>query len=437
MGIGETRMKIAVVGLWHLGLVTAACLTKANHQVLAYDPDAQLIENLKENVTPISEPGLDDLLKTSYEAKQLTYTHNPADIREAEIIWVNFDTPVDENDHADVAFVINEFAKIAPYIQPNALVLFSSQLPVGSTRKIQQDFNFKFSTKHVHFGYIPENLRLGKAIQVFTQPDRFVVGLEDSHDQTKIIALLGAFTENFVWMSIESAEMTKHALNAFLALSVTFINEIATLCEGVGADAREVEAGLKTEERIGTKAYLRPGSAIAGGTLLRDIQYLEKIGSKQNHPVPLITAVNKSNTHHKDWVHRKITEKLLSLKDKTVAVLGLTYKVNTNTLRRSSAVETCNWLHQQGVKVNAYDPAINILPSDYANFIQLKSSIQEALITADAIVIATEWPDFRNLEPALLLENNKQPLVLDPSGFLMNTLGNDSRIRYCSVGRMV
>lgn len=426
-------MKVAVIGLWHLGIVTAACLAKAGHEVIGYDTDTSNVNNLKNHIPPIFEPGLEDLLKSGKEF--LSYTSNSKDIAAAEIIWVNYDTPVDENDVADIDFVFNAFETIAPFVKANALILFSSQLPVGSTRSIQQAFVKKHPEKQARFGYIPENLRLGKAINVFTQPDRFVVGLQDQKDQDLIKKLLGAFTDRFVWMSIESAEMTKHALNAFLALSVTFINEVATLCENVGANASEVEAGLKSEERIGSKAYLRAGGAIAGGTLLRDINYLNQIGEKQHHPVPLLSSVLKSNYHHKDWVHRKITTLLNELNNKTIAVLGLTYKANTNTLRRSSSIETCEWLFNQGAKINAFDPAIQSLSENYSRFINLKNNIDDALHSADAIIVATEWPDFKNLVSDKVINVVKQPIVLDPNGFLLSNLGNDPRIRYCAVGR--
>lgn len=430
-------MKVAIIGLWHLGLVTAACLAKAGHHVIGYDPDHTIVDPLQQGIAPIFEPGLDELLTLGKDNNTLRYTSNPDDISQANVVWVNFDTPVDENDIANTQFVIDAFTAISEHIATNTLVLFSSQLPVGTTRKIQQQFTNTHPNKSVRFGYIPENLRLGKAIQVFTQTDRFVVGLEDKNDQHIIQELLGQFTHHFVWMSIESAEMTKHALNAFLALSVTFINEVATLCEAVGADACEVEAGLKSEERIGKKAYLRAGGAIAGGTLLRDINYLNKIGEIQNHPVPLISAVLQSNHYHKNWVHRKVTQLLSQLKNKTVAMLGLTYKANTNTLRRSSSIETCEWLHQQGAKIHAFDPAIQSLPKPYTDFIDLKTSLHEALQHADAVVVATEWPDFQQLASETILTAAKQPIILDPNGFLKSIFGNDSRIHYCTVGKKV
>lgn len=428
-------MKIAVVGLWHLGCVTAACLAQRGHSVLAYDADKKLVTDLQQDKSPVFEPGLDQLLSAGQHNNTLRYSVNPQDISEAEIVWITFDTPVDENDVADIAFVEKQIDIIAPYLKNHSLVLISSQLPVGTTRKLQKKIAVQFSEKKITWGYSPENLRLGNAIKIFTQPDRIVVGLENENDQEKIKTLLGIFSSNIIWMSIESAEMTKHALNAFLSLSVTFANEVAALCEKVGANAREVEKGLKTEERIGQKAYLRPGGAIAGGTLLRDIQYLNAIGRQNSQPTFLLSAILKSNDYHKTWLQRRMIEVFTHLKNKTIAMLGLTYKVNTDTLRRSFAVETCQWLYQQGVTVHAYDPAIHSLPDELKKAIDLKLTVQDAIHSSDALIILTEWPQFRDENFSDIIHTMKTPVVFDPNGFLINKLGADFRIQYYSIGK--
>lgn len=428
-------MKTAVVGLWHLGCVTAACLAKGGHEVLAYDPNPETLAKLKQNKAPLFEPGLDDLIAQGQSAGTLNFTSNLNDLTQAEIIWITFDTPVDDHDIADVAFVTAEIEKIFPYLQKNALVLISSQVPVGTTRKLQQNCEQQFPDKNITFACSPENLRLGKAIDVFTKPERVVVGLQTETDKYRIETLLKPYTQNIVWMSIESAEMTKHALNAFLATSVVFINELSTLCEQVGANAREVEMGLKSEDRIGPKAYLRPGNAIAGGTLARDVNFLIQIGQEKNTETPLFSALLESNHAHKQWACRRIIDILKDLKNKTIVTLGLTYKVGTDTLRRSTAIETCEWLNLQGANVIAYDPALTQLPADLSRFIDLKSSLVEALSGADAVVVSTEWPEFTALHADELIANTKQPFVFDPSGFLAKNLGGDARVRYFSVGR--
>lgn len=417
-------MKVAVAGLWHLGCVTAACLAKAGHDVVAYDPNHETITHLKQGQAPIFEPGLNDLLKNP---AHLTFSFDAKDLSQAEIVWITFDTPVDDNDIADVNLVCHEVEKLYPHLQNHALVLISSQLPVGTTRKLQA----LCPNKTITFACSPENLRLGKAISVFTQPDRVIVGLQMEADKAKIQTLLRPFTDNIVWISIESAEMTKHALNAFLATSVVFINELSTLCERVGANAREVEMGLKSEERIGPKAYLRPGNAIAGGTLARDVNYLIQIGQQQEMETPLFSSLLASNHAHKQWACKRLIHVLKDLKNKKIVSLGLTYKAGTDTLRRSTAVETCEWLSQQGAKVTAYDPSLKALPEDLSQFIDLKTSLAECVQEADAIIISTEWPEFKALKPE---ELPKEALIFDASGFLANNLKNDSRIRYFSVG---
>lgn len=425
-------MKIAVCGLWHLGSVYAACLAGAGHEVIAYDPHAETIQQFNQGKAPIFEPGLESLLQ---EAKdRLQFTSQPTDLSQAPIIWVTFDTPVDNQDVADVTAVTQEIEMILPYLAPRTLVIISSQVPVGTTRNLQEQCDQRYPDKQITFACMPENLRLGKAIYVFTQPDRIVIGLDNPAYKPTLEKLLAPFTDKLIWMSVVSAEMTKHAINAFLAISVTFINEIAALCETVGANGREVEMGLKSEERIGPKAYLRPGDAIAGGTLMRDIQYLTQLGKAQHRDTYLMSAITESNRYHKQWSCRKVASILKNLEGKTVTLLGLTYKAGTDTLRRSTAVETCEWLHQQGVIVQAYDPTITELPNELAQFIRLQSDITSALHAADAVLVSTEWPQFRDLTAETFIQQVKQPLVIDPSGFTAKTLGNDPRIHYFSVG---
>lgn len=423
-------MKVAVAGLWHLGCVTAACLANAEHEVFAYDPSQETINNLQAGVAPISEPGLDKLLLSG----NITFTADLQSLAHAELVWVTYDTPVDDNDIADVAMVLNEIKAIIAVLQNPALILMSSQIPVGTTGELQQFVAEHHADKKIRFAVSPENLRLGKAIEVFTKPDRVIVGLEDEADKKIIQELLKPFTENIVWMSVASAEMTKHALNAFLATSVVFINELSTLCERVGANAREVERGLKTEDRIGPKAYLRPGNAIAGGTLARDVNYLIQLGEKEQLETPLFSSLLESNHAHKQWSARRMQEVLLNLRDKTIATLGLSYKVGSDTLRRSTAVEMGEWLKQQGANVVAYDPLVTLLPEHLLNVITLKPSLEAAIAGADAILVTTEWPEFTALTAEQLLAHNSQPVVFDASGFLMKTLGQDPRIRYYSVG---
>ena len=426
-------MKVCVMGLWHLGLVTAACLASVGHQITGFDFDETMIADLQKGRLALFEPGLEDLVKAGLASGALGFSSDPIEaFQGAEIVWVTYDTPVDEEDRADVDYVLERIKSIMPYWAPSTLVLISSQLPAGSTRLLEtacKDWHKKFS-----FAYSPENLRLGKAIEVFTHPDRIVVGTRSEQDQEKIKALLDPITEKIEWMSIESAEMTKHAVNAFLATSVVFINEIAALCESVGADAKEVERGLKSEARIGPKAYLSPGGAFAGGTLARDIAFLIDSGLRYQQPTFLFSAVKASNDAHKLWPRRKLVQYLGSLKGKVVAVWGLTYKPGTDTLRRSSSVELCQWLLKQDVVVQAHDPVVKSLPENLTS-IHLCTAPEEALKNASALVIATEWPDYRQIDPGIFVLQMALPLILDPNAFISRILKDTLAIQYVSVGK--
>ena len=424
-------MNICVLGLWHLGTVTAACLASAGHRVIGLDFDEETIRNLQEGQPPLFEPGLEDLVKKGLKKKSLSFTTDIHEaVKDTDVVWVTYDTPVDDDDRADVAFVTEGAKRLFAHIPAGALVLVSSQLPVGSTHLLEE----ACPNKQISFAYSPENLRLGKAISVFTEPDRVVVGVRNDADQQRIAKMLSPFTENIEWMSVESAEMTKHALNAFLATSVVFINEIATICEQVGADSKEVERGLKSEARIGKKAYLSPGGAFAGGTLARDISFLKELGEKHGQQIPMLSSVQVSNSHHKDWVRRKLLSLVDGLKGKTIAVWGLTYKPGTDTLRRSTSVETCQWLAEQGALVRAHDPAVKNLPEDLKKHITLCETEVDALTGASSLVVATPWPQYQDVSADKVTCFDNPPTILDPNRFLVKTLGADSRLRYFAVG---
>ena len=427
-------MNVCVLGLWHLGTVTAASLASAGHQVVGLDFETEVVEKLGQGIPPLFEPGLEDLVKSGLSQGKLRFTTSIADaVPGADILWCAYDTPVDDSDNAQVDFVIERLERTFPLLSDGTLVLISSQLPVGSTKILENHYRAQHPNTEVTFGYSPENLRLGAAIKVFTAPDRVVVGLRNERDREQIRELLGQFTDHFEWMTVESAEMTKHALNAFLATSVTFANEIAALCERVGADAKEIERGLKSEMRIGPKAYLAPGAAFAGGTLARDVRFLNTLGAEHHLETPLLAGVETSNQYHKSWTQRKLLELLGNLQGKTIAVWGLTYKAGTDTLRRSLSIELCRWLIDQGAVVKAHDPAVKTLPEDLA--VALFTSPLEALQNADVLVLGTGWPDYRELSAVEVQAQTPNIAIVDPNRFLEKTLGSDPRLRYITVGK--
>jgi len=429
-------MTVAVAGLWHLGTVTAACLASRGIQTIGYDSDAETVRKLRGGEPPLFEPGLADLVRAGLDRGTLRFTSTPADLADADVLWVAWDTPVDDQDRADVDVVIRELTSLFSSLRRDVLVLISSQLPVGTARQLEQRYAEMQPTGRATFACSPENLRLGKAIEAFTKPERVIVGVRSEADGEKVRRLLAPFEVRIELMGVESAEMTKHALNAFLATSVAFMNEVARVAEAVGADAREVERGLKTEGRIGPRAYLKPGAAYAGGTLARDISYLIARGEGSQVETPLFHGVQASNDTHKAWMFATVTRLLNNdLTGARVAVLGLTYKPGTDTLRRSSAVELCERLARAGAKPVAFDPAVKSLPPELAPIIELAPSVAAALAGSAATIVATEWPEFRTITADEFARVHASPIVIDPSGFLAASLERDARIHYHLVGK--
>lgn len=423
-------MRITVVGLWHLGCVTAA--VAADHfEVTGLDFDFERIEKLRRAEMPIEEPGLQQLTETALREKRLSFTSDPHKAcAKASVLWVCYDTPVNERDEPDTEYVLNRIERCIPHLEPGTIVLVSSQLPVGTYQKLER----RFAKRPVSFAYSPENLRLGNAIATFRNPGRIVVGVRDPDARKKTETLLGHFCRNILFMSPESAEMTKHALNGFLALSVTYMNEIAYLCERTGANAKDVETALKTDERIGQNAYLSPGPAFSGGTLARDVMTLCRTVGVKKGKLTLIPAIKTSNDRHRKWILEKILQDKKTSRS-VVGILGLTYKPFTNTLRRSSAIELAGELIKKKFQVKVFDPAIKAheLPRTMisAEFCQ---SPEEVFERSDFLVLATAWPEFRDLAWKKLVKKMKKPCIIDPGSFVRDRVKDLPGLRYEAVG---
>lgn len=427
-------MKICVYGLWHLGSVTAACLASVGHDVIGLDSDISVIRNLNEGKAPLYEPGLDELLQAGIDKGLLKFSSlSDEALTCADVLWVTFDTPVDDEDQADVSFVLDKIKAALPYLSINTIIIVSSQMPIGSISKLEEYSREHFANKKLSFACSPENLRLGNALHVFLNPDRIVVGIRSEQAKISLAGLLLPISQNVEWMSVESAEMTKHAINAFLAVSVTFANEIAAICEMSGADAKEVERGLKSETRIGPKSYLSPGGPFAGGTLARDIAFLGIESQSRNLVTPLLSAVLMSNDQHKNWSKRKLLQQFGNLSGLRVAIWGLTYKPGTNTLRRSLAVELCDWLLTQGALIHVYDPSVKELPERWFDKVVISATALDAVKNAKALVVGTEWPEFK--QSALHLEGNahQDMLVLDSNRHIQVQVLKQS-FKYVAVG---
>lgn len=419
-------MNVAILGLWHLGSVTAACIAR-HHRVVGIDFDPTTVAQLSAGRAPLHEPGLDALLADGLARGDLRFSSDAHACADADVLWVCHDTPVDSDDHADPEWVIAQIERALPHLRPGTPVLLSSQMPVGTCARL--------AAAHPAFPFAcsPENLRLGKAIDAFEKPARIVVGAPDAARASleKLLAPIGA---PLVWMRPASAEMVKHALNGFLALSIAFINEVATLAETVGADATEISAGLKSEPRIGPRAYLGAGGPFAGGTLARDVVALTELAAARQLPVALIPAIKQSNDRHRRWAARKLAAALADVPQPIVAVLGLAYTPGTSTLRRSAAVELCRALAASCATVRAFDPLIRATDAEHRD-IPLAASPADALRGAHAVAICTEWPALRELDWPALLATMARPVVVDANRHVEKLAAGHPGLVYLTVGR--
>jgi UDPglucose 6-dehydrogenase len=430
-------MKVCVYGLWHLGTVTAACLASRGIATVGLAETTEATAELNAGKAPLFEPGLDVLLEQGLKSGALSFTQDvAAAISSADLLWVSFDTPVDDDDVADVGYVIDRVRLTFPYLKDGSVVLVSSQMPVGSTARLEQDFAAVAKGRHVSFACSPENLRLGDAIRVFTEPERIVIGIRDDAARKVIEPVVKPFCQTLLWTRVESAEMVKHALNSYLATCVTFTNEIATICEGVAADMSEVEAALRLDPRVGKKAYVRAGSAFGGGTLARDVQFLKAIASDQSVVVPVLAAVLESNDHHKKWVVRHLGRQLGGLSGRKIGVLGLAYKAGTDAIRRSVAIEVIEELIAERADVTVFDPKVTSLPEPLSSAVAVAGSVDTVFADSEAVVLATEWPEFRELNFATLVPSMKRALLIDQNAFASKQLSGFAGLDYIVAGKV-
>jgi len=426
-------MKVCVLGLWHLGSVTAAGLAALGHQVVGFDFDAPRVAQLNAGCAPVFEPGLEELIRLGLASGRLRFSAALAEaIRDRDVLWVAYDTPVDAHGNADLD--VSPIVRAILDIDTDAIVLISSQWPVGSIRRLEQAAALVSRARPLRVAYSPENLRLGRAVADFLHPSRIVVGVRSARDMELLSTLLSSITASIDWMSVESAEMTKHAINGFLATSVAFANEIATICEAVGADAKEVERGLKGDSRIGRRAYLAPGGPFAGGTLARDIVFLNRTASDCGVTTPLLSSVLASNERHKWWVKHKLCALFDPLSRLTVAVWGLAYKSGTDTLRGSAAVELCDWLISRGVSINVHDARVKTLPAHWRGAVERFEQPLAALHGAHALIVAADSPLYRAVSADHLRRSATRIVVLDADRVLDALQGDEAGLDYFAVG---
>ncbi len=406
-------MKVAVIGLWHLGCVYSASLASLGHQVLAIDEDLARVNDLTRNVLPLEETGLADLMLTGVASGNLTFSSDFDLIKTADVAWITIDTPVRDDDSADVNAVFEIIDRVLLHLRNKALLVISSQLPLGSTSRIEKRFAELRPDRHVDFAYSPENLRLGTAISSFMEADRIVIGTSSQQAESTLSKLLAPLDIPIVSMSVESAELSKHALNSFLAMSVAFANEIARVAEHHGANAWDVAAALKSDRRIGPRAYVTPGGPIAGGTLARDIRYLETLAHEDQVRIPVIEAVLESHNEQKLWPIRALVQ-TKGPKDGPILVLGLAYKSGSSTLRRSFGLEVALQAKELGYDVRILDNSAEALPSGFEGLTRF-ADVNTALVDTSAVIICANESTVTTL-PGLLQGIKEPPCLIDVIG---------------------
>ncbi len=431
----QKKVKIGVVGLWHLGCVLSAAWSKLGFKVTGFDYSKQLIDDLNLNRPPVFEPHLKETLMNSKKENKLDFTDEIKLLGECDFIFLAYDTPVLDNDDSDLAPLERAIGDMGNVLKGGAVVIVSSQTPVGTCEKFRADLKKKNPTAELV--YSPENLRLGEAINCYLNPGRIIVGAESETAVSKTVLFFSDIKAEIITMSLVSAEMVKHAINSFLANSIVFANHLADLCEVSGADILDVVKGVKSDERIGQKAYFSAGIGFSGGTLGRDIQVLSKLNKASGQRAFLYESLLRFNSDRKNIILNKISALLAGdFGGKTISVLGLTYKPGTSTLRRSLPLEIVELLVQKGAKLKAYDPMANYEELDNKPLFQICASIDEAISESDLVVLLTEWNEFKKYdwEKGARLMRNKN--FFDAKNFLCDMELYNKNYRYSGIGRM-
>jgi len=428
-----------MIGAGYVGLVSGACFADFGHQVACIDKDAARIGALKRGEIPIFEPGLAELVESNVRQGRLEFGTEASRAGEAEAVFIAVGTPSRRGDgHADLSFVYQAVRDIAPLLSSDAVVITKSTVPVGTGDEIDNILREKRPDANIQVVSNPEFLREGAAIQDFKHPDRIVVGSDDDRARkvlTEIYRPLYLNAPPVIFVSRRTAELIKYASNAFLATKITFINEMADLCEQVGADVQEVARGMGLDNRIGAK-FLHAGPGFGGSCFPKDTSALIKTAHDHGVPLRVVETVSAVNEQRKRAMARKVVQALGgSVRGKTVAVLGLTFKPNTDDTRDSPAIPLITALHDLGAIVRGYDPAGMEQAKPLLPDVHYCRSAYSAAEGADAIVIATEWEQFRALDLARLKGIMIQPVIVDLRNIYRADEIRRAAFHYVSIGR--
>ena len=433
-------MNICMIGAGYVGLVSAACFSEFGWTVACIDKDRDRVESLKRGAVPIYEPGLDDLLHRNLAAGRLTFSNDlgPA-VAAADLIFLAVGTPMRRGDgHADLSYVFAAVAEIAPHLNGFTVITTKSTVPVGTSREISR--RLKELRPDADFAVCsnPEFLREGSAIQDFTHPDRVLVGCEDPRAKDVMERLykpLALRNAPIMFVRPESAELAKYAANAFLALKISFINEVADLCEEIGADVQEVASAVGKDGRIGDK-FLHPGPGYGGSCFPKDVSALVRSAREARAPLSIIEQVQRVNDERKIAMASRIERAAGgSVRDKVIAVLGVTFKPNTDDMRDAPSLVLIPMLQERGATVRAYDPQGRKHGESLLPGVDWRDSALDAAQSADIAVVVTEWNEFRALDLAALKQAMRGSVLVDLRNVYHPRDAITQGFAYTSIGR--
>ena len=415
-------MNIAIVGTGYVGLVSGTCFAEIGANVTCVDVDANKIERLKNGEIPIYEPGLDDLVLKNVKAGRLKFATSLADVlNEQEIVFSAVGTPPDEDGSADLKYVLQVAKTIGENLNKYIVVVTKSTVPVGTAKKVRETIQNELDKRGVDINFDvasnPEFLKEGNAIKDFMSPDRVVVGIESVRAKKMLTKLYKPFlTNNFrvIFMDIPSAEMTKYAANSMLATRISFMNDIANLCERVGADVNMVRAGIGSDTRIGRK-FLYAGCGYGGSCFPKDVKALIKTADSNGYSMEVLKAVEKVNEQQKSILFKKLQKAYANdLKGKTITLWGLAFKPETDDMRESTALVMIDLLQKAGCTIRVYDPiAMNECKRRIGDSVIYCKDMYDAVLDADALLLLTEWKEFRLPSWEVIAKAMQRKLVID------------------------
>lgn len=436
-------MNIAIVGTGYVGLVTGVCFAEMGVNVTCVDVDKDKIEKLKNGEIPIYEPGLEELVHKNVASERLHFTTDLTDCMEdSDVIFSAVGTPPDEDGSADLKYVLDVARTIGQNINKYVLVVTKSTVPVGTAKKVKQVISDELQKRGVSVEFDvasnPEFLKEGSAIKDFMSPDRVVVGIESEKAKELLSKLYHPFLLNnfrVIFMDIPSAEMTKYAANAMLATRISFMNDIANLCELLGADVNMVRKGIGSDARIGTK-FLYPGCGYGGSCFPKDVKALINTATTQGYDMQVLKAVESVNEKQKSILFDKLSKHYNNdLQGRTIAVWGLAFKPETDDMREAPSLVIINLLLKAGCNVKVYDPvAMNECKRILGDTVTYCENMYETTVDADALMLLTEWKEFRLPSWELLKKSMKQPVLFDGRNIYSKEELRKEEVEYYSIG---